>query len=969
MAPAVVAPTATPAPFHPDRVRVLKPGSPSPSGPVVYWMFRDQRSNNNWALIHAAALAARSDAPLAVAFCLSHRFLGAHARQLGFMLRGLRHLRGRLAALGLPFFLLRGDAPDALPGFLSRLGASALVADFSPLRPVRAWKDALCERLPAAVAVHEVDAHNVVPVWVASDKLEYGAKTIRPKIHRLLTEYLVEFPQLPPPAVPWTGEAPPEIDWDELIDEALREAGEVPEIGWCEPGEEAAMEALMGRKDGFLTKRLKHYDSDRNDPVKSRALSGLSPYLHFGQISAQRCALEAWKFRKSYHQSVDAFLEELIVRRELADNFCYYQPHYDSLQGAWEWARKTLMDHAADKREHIYTKEQLEKAETADPLWNASQLEMVYHGKMHGFMRMYWAKKILEWTNGPEEALSIAIYLNDKYELDGRDPSGYVGCMWSICGVHDQHKSPSKNNSSLESTAAVTTETIVSFCNILTTANINAANSGNSEDLQREKTMKKKKKIHESNVKRQDIDVVHMHAQHGQLLPIPQEQNTIVEHQKEEQQEEAAGVRFSAYVHKPTPLHPSIVGSSTVTTPPALTTRRPSRTRGQDDGEAVYVSCDKCRPTSRDKLISVVPLDNAAGHKHSPAGSSSPGPGGLLRSLFLSVTRRSPTAAAGVPSTASAASAVREDQWRLVAAELSRKLLHATRKRDEALLEASRLEYSLTELERKIDRLESHCRDLRASIQPGPALGPSTAPFPTEAFHVAIADARAAVRQLARSLIAHVRLGPPGSRSSDRLTALIQHDDPWASVQWRRNPGGLLFHMEALLSQAFYAGFEEDDEEEARLIDPAARCEASRAGYEAVRGLGWDEVLCKGTRHYSEGLSRFCDRKMSEVVGVVGWDRAWPEGLLQAFFEAAKGAWVVRLMARSVQPALPVLRADQGARFDCRFMEDVAADRVRRLTPANVRMMVAPGFHVYNAGGGGVVKCTVLCAYNSSNSD
>lgn len=137
-------------------------------------------------------------------------------------------------------------------------------------------------------------------------------------------------------------------------------------------------------------------------------------------------------------KSADAFLEELIVRRELADNFCFYQPNYDSIHGAWEWARKTLADHASDKREHIYSKEQLEKAQTADPLWNASQLEMVYHGKMHGFMRMYWAKKILEWTRGPEEALAISIYLNDKYEIDGRDPGGYVGCMWSICGIHDQ---------------------------------------------------------------------------------------------------------------------------------------------------------------------------------------------------------------------------------------------------------------------------------------------------------------------------------------------------------------------------------------------------------------------------------------------------------------------------------------------------------------------------------------------------
>ncbi|WOL09670.1 deoxyribodipyrimidine photo-lyase [Canna indica] len=434
MAPAVIPPAAV----HPGRVRVLKPSAASPSGPVVYWMFRDQRAADNWALLHAATLAARSAAPLAVAFCLSHRFLGAHARQLGFMLRGLRSLSRRLADLGLPFFLLRGDASNVLPALLTRLGASALVADFSPLRPVREWKDALCGRVGADVAIHEVDAHNVVPLWGASDKLEYSARTIRPKIHRLLAEYLVEFPQLPPLAVPWAGEAPPEIDWENLIDEVLREAEEVPEIGWCEPGEEAAMEALMGSKDGFLTKRLKSYESDRNDPLKPKALSGLSPYLHFGHISAQRCALEARKLRNSCPKSVDAFLEELIVRRELADNFCYYQPHYDSLQGAWEWARKTLMDHIADKRDHIYTKEQLENAKTADPLWNASQLEMVHTGKMHGFMRMYWAKKILEWTSRPEEALSVAIYLNDKYEIDGRDPNGYVGCMWSICGVHDQ---------------------------------------------------------------------------------------------------------------------------------------------------------------------------------------------------------------------------------------------------------------------------------------------------------------------------------------------------------------------------------------------------------------------------------------------------------------------------------------------------------------------------------------------------
>ncbi|MQL99100.1 hypothetical protein Taro_031816 [Colocasia esculenta] len=442
----------------PGRIRVLKeaatpPGKEKKKGPVVYWMFRDQRCRDNWALIHAVDLANRSGAPVAVAFNLFHRFLGAHARQLGFMLRGLRELQARLAALRIPFFLFRGESGDTIPRFLGDCGASMLVTDFSPLREVRRSKDDICGRVGASVAVHEVDAHNVVPLWSASGKLEYSARTIRTKIHKLLPEYLVEFPELPTPTAEWAAEEPPAIDWDGLISDVLREGAEVPEMGWCEPGEAAAREVLMGSSEGFLTRRLRGYADDRNNPLKPKGLSGLSPYLHFGHISAQRCALEARAFKKSHPQSVDAFLEEMIVRRELADNFCFYQPHYDSLQGAWEWARKTLTDHARDKRDHVYTKEELENAKTADPLWNASQLEMVHHGKMHGFMRqivlstiliqvliirMYWAKKILEWTSGPEEALAIAIYLNDKYELDGRDPNGYVGCMWSICGVHDQ---------------------------------------------------------------------------------------------------------------------------------------------------------------------------------------------------------------------------------------------------------------------------------------------------------------------------------------------------------------------------------------------------------------------------------------------------------------------------------------------------------------------------------------------------
>ncbi|XP_057746807.1 deoxyribodipyrimidine photo-lyase isoform X1 [Arachis stenosperma] len=430
--------------LQPGRIRTLKEGSKAGlgagMGPVVYWMFRDQRVKDNWALIHAVHQANKSNVPVAVVFNLFDQFLGAKSRHLGFMLRGLRRVSDQLhQTLQIPFFLLRGEAEETVPKFLSECGASMLVTDFSPLREVRRCKEEICKKVNESLTVHEVDAHNIVPLWVASEKLEYSAKTIRGKINKKLSEYLIDFPTIEPQTRKWTITKNHSVDWDDLIADILSRKGtEVPEVNWCEPGEDAAMEVLMGSKNGFLTKRLRNYSADRNNPCKPTALSGLSPYLHFGQISAQRCALEARKLRSSCPQAIDAFLEELIVRRELADNFCFYQLHYDSLQGAWEWARKTLLDHAADKREHTYSKEQLEKAQTADPLWNASQLEMVHDGKMHGFMRMYWAKKILEWTSGPEEALEISIYLNNKYELDGRDPSGYVGCMWSICGVHDQ---------------------------------------------------------------------------------------------------------------------------------------------------------------------------------------------------------------------------------------------------------------------------------------------------------------------------------------------------------------------------------------------------------------------------------------------------------------------------------------------------------------------------------------------------
>ena len=181
---------------------------------------------------------------------------------------------------------------------------------------------------------------------------------------------------------------------------------------------------------------MSRYDWDRNETSRE-GQSDLSPYLHFGHIAPQRVALEVQE-SQSPRGSKEAFLEELIVRRELSDNFCYYNQDYDRFQGFPDWARKTLDEHRADEREYLYNLADFENARTHDPLWNAAQLEMVHRGKMHGYLRMYWAKKILELTASPEEAQEVAIYLNDRYELDGRDPYGYVGIAWSLGGVHDR---------------------------------------------------------------------------------------------------------------------------------------------------------------------------------------------------------------------------------------------------------------------------------------------------------------------------------------------------------------------------------------------------------------------------------------------------------------------------------------------------------------------------------------------------
>jgi len=405
------------------RTFTLNGGTPS-RGPIVYWMSREQRVHDNWGLLHARTLAGNGT-PLIVVFCLAKTFPGATARQYDFMLSGLEEVERELRSYGIPFVLLPGDPGTVLPGYCSRIGAGAVVTDFDPLKIKQSWQRAVGSRL--AVPLIEVDGHNVIPARLVSPKQEYAARTIRPKIHRLSSEFLEDFPELQPISGHDMSREP--VDWDAVRGSVNADTSVGPVE--LKPGATAAGKALAE----FLDGRLHRYAQKSNDP-NADAVSRLSPYFHFGQLAPQRAAIEVAASGRGDDQ--DKFLEELIVRRELSDNFCLHNTNYDSLQGAAPWALKTLGEHREDPRDHLYTYAVFEQAKTHSALWNAAQSQLLKTGYMHGYLRMFWAKKILEWSESPEAAHSIALRLNDRYQLDGRDPNGYVGVLWSIAGLHDR---------------------------------------------------------------------------------------------------------------------------------------------------------------------------------------------------------------------------------------------------------------------------------------------------------------------------------------------------------------------------------------------------------------------------------------------------------------------------------------------------------------------------------------------------
>jgi deoxyribodipyrimidine photo-lyase len=408
-----------------DRRRALNAATaPSDGRCVLYVMSRDQRTVDNHALLAAQRHAIAGELPLVVAFVVYPRPHGRAREHYAFMLDGLDDVDADLAAHDIPFVIrvAREGPLRALPSLVSERRPAAIYVDFSPLRGPRGLRSALATGVD--VPVFEVDTHNIVPAWIASDKQESAARTIRPKIHAQLRRFLVA----PPPLLSHPFGLQHGLKSESLSSVRRAVLPSLPSNGTsiaAVPGQIAAARALRS----FVSDRLDGYAVRRNDPTVD-GLSGLSPYLHFGQLASLRAVLTA--------PHADALIEEMVVRKELSDNFCLYQPSYDSLAGAAPWARRTLAAHGRDARDYVYSYAQLERAETHDDAWNAAQRQMTRTGKMHGYMRMYWAKKILEWSPSADSAIETAVRLNDFYEIDGADPNGYVGVMWSIAGVHDR---------------------------------------------------------------------------------------------------------------------------------------------------------------------------------------------------------------------------------------------------------------------------------------------------------------------------------------------------------------------------------------------------------------------------------------------------------------------------------------------------------------------------------------------------
>jgi len=418
-----------------ERVRRLNDAPMQTGKYVLYWAQMNRRADSNHAFAYAAGLANDAQLPLLVYEGLTCSYPHANDRFHTFLLEGVPENQRRFRALGAGYcFHLRRRHADPDDAFY-RLAkhAAAVVTDDYPTFVAREHNARVPAKLPVPYFV--VDASCIVPMNLF-EKREYAAYTLRPRIKARLAEYLAPVVSV---RLKCKFELPPPKLHTEVSGANIAEL-----VASCEINHEirpstafrgGSLEAQR-RLRYFLKKNLARYAGESNQP-SAHATSNLSPYLHFGQIAAIRIAIDVRNHARKHKLMADEFLEELIVRRELAFNFARHTDGLESLDVLPDWARRTLERHDRDKRPFLYSSLQLERAETHDELWNATQKEMLLRGKIHGYYRMYWGKKIIEWTRSHADALAFMISIHDRYALDGRDPNTYTNILWCF-GLHDR---------------------------------------------------------------------------------------------------------------------------------------------------------------------------------------------------------------------------------------------------------------------------------------------------------------------------------------------------------------------------------------------------------------------------------------------------------------------------------------------------------------------------------------------------
>jgi len=403
-------------------------GSVKEGNCVVYWMQRAQRGIDNSALDVAVRVANVLQKPVVGFFAPVPFYPHANLRHYRFLAEGIPDIADAMKKRNIGFVLRR--YPDhSLARFCEEVNPCLVVGDENPLRETEHWREVAASKLRCPLWT--VDADVIVPTKLL-EKAQYAAHIIRPRLGRRISEFLVS-PSNLRARVPWTHprklkSLPVDVD----ITEGWKIDRSVEPVSSFKGGTKEARRRLRE----FVHRRLAHYPKLRNHP-ETEGTSELSPYLHFGHIGPLTVAL-AVKTAQAPKECKVQFLDQLITWRELSINMVRFNPDYDNFECGEAWAHRTLAKHAKDRRPVIYSRKQMENAETHDALWNAAQMQMVNWGWMHNYMRMYWAKKILEWSRTPAEAHRTAVTLNDKYFLDGRDPNGYSGIAWSIVGKFDR---------------------------------------------------------------------------------------------------------------------------------------------------------------------------------------------------------------------------------------------------------------------------------------------------------------------------------------------------------------------------------------------------------------------------------------------------------------------------------------------------------------------------------------------------